>query len=144
MVYDEIKNKKTEIFIYTIEYSKDKPIIRLYFTVDFFEYNNEKFIENKKSRILIETDDFQLAKKDFGEIINIKIRDSIMNNKFYDLLTSWNFERKDEREIIKEKTSEINMSEYYNLAKIDINKQFKYSSAMINRFDQHSLWRINP
>ncbi len=152
----EKKNENKMFFTYSIKDKLNNGIISLLFTVDFFEIDNQLYVENGKSRILIEATSVEDGKKSFEEIINRKVRESIMKNNLFDLISNWNLEFKPVAEIIEDKKNEIidflekqeklnkNQSETISgEIKLDYSGILKYSSAMINNFSENTEWRAS-
>ncbi len=133
----EKENIFREVFAYSISDLNGNKIINLFFTVEFFEIEDQKYLENKKSRILVEADDFESGREYFADVIDRKVRESIMRNDFYSLLEAWNLKLRN-----SEKIDSIEENLNTKEAKIDFGLQLRYSAAMINSFEEDKRWTV--
>lgn len=135
--------RKIMLYTYGIKDTKGNKIITISFSVKFFEIDNELYLENEKSRILIEAKNERDGKKSFEEIINLKIREAISAGKLFKLLSAWNMNLQSSVEEMLE-NKRVEFEDYNSKVKssveVDLDMQMKYSSAMINRFDENSRW----
>ncbi len=112
-------------------------VLGFYFTVNFIENQEEKYIECKKIGFFMDVKDFASGKKGFSLEINNSIIKAINSNKFYTLMEEWNLKLTDVPKIMVQKTKEIR--KFKDSAEINKVNALMLSSAMIARERQAQL-----
>lgn len=116
------EEKKIMQYTYGIKDTRGKMIFNISFPVKFFNVDGDLYLENEKSRILVEALNDKDGKKSFERIINMKIREAISAGRLFKLIADWNLDIKP--------------------SEIDLDTQMFYSAAMINRFDENNKWSL--